>query len=162
MKEWFAELAPRERMLMIAAGALTVVALVIVLGIRPLFTNASRAEQRVSDKQAILLELDQLASRLGPGGGNGAGQARDSGQSLVVLIDRSTRSMGLSDYVKRNQPEGKTSIRLRFENAPFDTLIKWLNQISNQHGLSAISVNIDPGQATGRVNCNLILTRPGI
>ena len=102
-----------------------------MLGIRPLVGGVSLAEQRVDDKQNLLAELDSLAERLGPGGARNAGPATGGDeQSLVVLIDRSTRSAGLAPYIKRNQPDGTESIRLRFENAPFDGLLEWLSSMS--------------------------------
>jgi len=162
MLDWFEQLAPRERLLVTVAGALTIGALIVTLAIRPLFSQAALAEQRVNDKQALLLDLERVASRLGTQRGAGAAAvAGPDNRSLVVLIDQTTRAAGLAGFIKRNQPDGNDSIRLRFENAPFDSLLSWLTDISARHGLSADNANIDSAQESGRVNCNLVLTRAG-
>ena len=159
LRAWFDGLAPRERILVIAAGILTILALIFILGIRPLFSGSDLAQQRVADKESLLSEIDRLASRIGPQRGRSVSPTGNDRESLVVLIDRTTRAANLGLYVKRNQPDGDDKIRVRFENVPFDTLIEWLSLMSNQYGLSADSANIDASSDPGRVNCNLLLSR---
>lgn len=161
MKQWFWQLAPRERLLVSIAGGLLIFTLIMVLGVRPIMNQNERGHRLVIDKRALLIELQQVASRLGPQTGGAQPIATDSDQSLVLVVDRTTRSSGIAQYLKRNQPDGDTSIRLRFENAPFDTLITWLSDLQSRHGMSVETANIDMSQQAGRVNCNLTLTRAG-
>jgi general secretion pathway protein M len=155
----FEQLAPRERLLIAAAGVLAILALVIMLGVRPLFASSRRAAEQVADKQALLGDLERLAARLGPQTpATGAAMPNDN-QPLVVLVDRTTRAQGLGQFLKRNEPDGAASIRLRFENAPFDTLLVWMVEMQNAHQLATINASIDPGQDMGRVNCSLQLAR---
>jgi general secretion pathway protein M len=112
----------------------------------------------VADQQELLDELSQLAARRGPQrGAVDAGAGGD--QSLVLVVDRTTRSQGLASYLKRNQPDGENSIRLRFEDAPFDNLLGWLVEMQSKYGVGAVSANIDGSPSTGRVSCNLVLSR---
>ncbi len=159
MKDWFMQLEPRERLLISCAAGMLVFALVIMLGIRPLVAGAERGEQLVADKQVLLSDLNQAAERLGPQTSGATPSNSGNRQSLVVLVDQTTRNHGLSGNLKRNQPDGANSIRLRLENAPFDALVQWLSELQNRHGLGAASANIDTAQAPGRVNCNLVLSR---
>jgi len=101
-----------------------------------------------------------VAARRGPQRpGRGAAPAAGSNQSLVLVVDRTTRSRGLATYLKRNQPDGDDTIRLRFENAPFDNLVGWLGELETAYGLAAVSADIDAGGEPGRVNCNLVISR---
>ena len=159
MREWFEQLAPRERMLVMIAGALLVVTLIVSLAIRPIINQSKRGHDLVEDKRELLAELREVAARLGPQSGSAQSNAPSSTQSLVLVIDQTTRSSGLAQYLKRNQPDGASSIRLRFENVPFDTLITWLNDLQRQQGMSVTSANIDVASEPGRVNCNLTLDR---
>ncbi|MFW2403263.1 MAG: type II secretion system protein GspM [Gammaproteobacteria bacterium] len=161
MKEWFEQLEQRERMLVMIAAGFTVFALIVILGVRPIMNQSKRSHELVADKRELLTELNDVAARLGPQRGGSQASAASSSQSLVLVIDQSTRGSGLAQYLKRNQPDGTSSIRLRFENAPFDTLITWLQGLQNQHGVSVTSANIDTASAAGRVNCNLTLGRVG-
>ena len=161
LSQWFDQLAPRERLLVLFAGGLLVAAVILLGGLRPLLKHADRNAQLVSDQESLLAELEQVALRIGPQRGS-AGPATGADQSLVLLVDRSTRSRNLAVYLKRNQPDGDDSIRLRFERAPFETLVQWLVELQAEYGISTVSANIDASNEVGRVNCNLILSRnPG-
>ncbi len=157
ISNWLEQLEARERWMVYLASALLVFAILVLFGLRPLLSQADRNAQRVSDQESLLAELEQVALRLGPQ--RGAGGASGGNQSLVLLVDRSTRSRGLTAYLKRNQPDGDDSIRLRFERAPFDELMQWLADLQNSDAISVQSANIDASNETGRVNCNLILSR---
>jgi general secretion pathway protein M len=161
MKEWFEQLEQRERLLVAAAGALVIIALVVVLVIRPISGQTSRGLELIDNKRALLTELGQVAQRIGPQGAGAATSNVGNPDSLVVVVDQTTRSAGLAMYLKRNQPDGASSIRLRFENAPFDTLVEWLAELQSKYNVSAISANIDMAADPGRVNCNFTLGRTG-
>jgi len=161
MKEWFEQLEQRERLLVAMAGVLVSIALVVLLIIRPISSQTSRGLERVADKRALLTELEQVAERIGPQGGGISPLTGANTDSLVVVVDQTTRSAGLATYLKRNQPDGANSIRLRFENAPFDSIVEWLAELQVNFSMSATSANIDMAAEPGRVNCNFTLARAG-
>lgn len=159
LRDWFTSLAPRERWLVTAAGALLLVASVVIGIVRPLQGRAERSDALVAEREALLAELDALAARLGPQRGGSTAPANQ--QSLVLLVDRSLRSRGLAEFLVRNQPDGDRQIRLRLERAPFDAVVEWLLELQTRYGLSVLSANIDRTPEPGRVICNLVLTRGG-
>ena len=161
LRNWFDQLTVRERVMVLTAAGLLVVALIYLAGFRPLLVSAARNEAIVDDQQALLGEITQIAARRGPQRGAAvSGGERD--QSLVLVVDRTTRDKGLAAYLKRNQPDGADTIRLRFEDAPFDNLVSWLVEMQATYGVGAVSANIDSSRSPGRVNCNLVLSRaPG-
>lgn len=163
LKLWFASLAPRERVMVAGCAVFIVVAAIWSLGIQPLFTQTAMLEQRVTQKQAQLGSLQEMAARMKPAGDarSGATASRNSNDSLVVVIDRTTRSRQIAQFLKRNQPDGNTSVRLRFEGAPFDTLVSWLGELRSEYGMTMITANFDEAGA-GRVNCSLVISRPGL
>lgn len=158
LRNWIEQMSPRERVMVGAAAALLVFAIVYLAGFRPLLISAERNAAEVAEQQELLDELTQLAARRGPQRGAAAG-AGGGGQSLVLVVDRTTRDKGLGGYLKRNQPDGADAIRLRFEDAPFDNLLSWLVEMQTNYGVGAISANIDTSRSPGRVNCNLVLSR---
>ena len=159
--ERFASLAPRERMLVFAAAALGLFALLYALGIRPLLVSQRQAREDLEEQRAVLADIERVAARFGPQPGAGQQAAARPGEdSLVLLVDRSTRAAGLAAYLKRNEPEGTTGIRLRFEDAPFDELITWLARLQAEHAVGVVAATADPGQEPGRVTANIQLARP--
>lgn len=161
LRDWYSELAPRERLLVAVAALLTVVAIVVLGMFRPLNARVDRGMEIVAEKESLLTELEQVAARLGPQRGSAAVTPAGSGQSLVLVVDQTTRRNGLAEYLTRNQPDGEDKIRLRFERAPFDELMQWLVELRSTQGLTAESANIDTAPEAGRVNCNLVLIRAG-
>lgn len=159
MQAWFHQLAPRERLFVSIAAALMVLMLIVMLGVRPIISNTTRGYERLDNRRELLIEVERVASRLGPQTGSTLTAPGAGTQSLVVIVDRTTRNSGLAPYLKRNQPDGTSSIRLRFENAPFDAVVEWLGAIKNQYGLVATAANIDQTGDQGRVNCNFTLSR---
>ena len=158
LREWLDKLAPRERVLVIVAAVFAACAVVFGLGLQPLYTARSKAATQVEERRSLLRDVEQVAQRFGPQGASAAPVA-GNGESLVVLVDRSTRERGLGAYLKRNQPEGAAGIRLRLENVPFDDLTGWLAELQARNGLTATSASFDPSGEPGRVNSNLVLER---
>lgn len=159
IREWLDTLAPRERHLVTGGAVVVVLALVWALGIQPLLSAHRRAEADVESRQALLTDLEQALRRFGPLGPAPSSAVPGGRQSLVVLVDRMTRERGLGAYLKRNQPDGATGVRLRLEDAPFDALVEWLLEAQTRHGLVVTSVSFDPSGQPGRVNTNLVLSQ---
>lgn len=159
VQAWFTQLAPRERIMVVTCGIVIVMALIWSLLIKPVYIGSAELEDRVAQKQAQLASLQELASQINTDGQSGTRTGRS--ESIVVVIDRTTRSRQLAQYLKRNQPDGNTSVRLRFEGAPFDVLVAWLGELKQSYGMTMVTANFDEA-GTGRVNCSLVITRAGI
>jgi general secretion pathway protein M len=158
-REWFESLAPRERVLVAAAAVLTLFAVIVMGAIRPLASGRKAAVEQLADRQAVLEDIERVAARFGPQPGVAGAPTQPGGESLVVLVDRTTRTRGLAPYLKRNEPDGEASIRLRFENAPFDDLIAWLADVQATQGIGVVTASADPGEVAGRVSASLQLSR---
>ena len=156
---WVRSMTPRERLMVAAASVLIVIALIWLLLLNPLYSSQEQLAQRVNSKSTLLVELQQRAASRVSQPATSNIQGLD--QSIVVVIDRTTRLRGLSPYLKRNQPDGNNTVRLRFENAPFDDLATWLNEVKVGYGLNATSASIDLAGSPGRINCSIVLERSG-
>lgn len=159
VQDRFFALAPRERVLVAVAAVLALMATVVLGIVRPLAQNREALETQQAEKRAILSDIERVAARFGKAGGAAATAAQGSGESLVVLMDRTTRSRGLSAYLRRNEPDGANGIRLRFENVPFDDLVGWLGELQSAYAVSVASASADPAQDPGRVSVSLQLSR---
>jgi len=156
MKAWFASLAPREQRMVAVGGVVVVVMLVWGLVLAPLGSATDSARDRVENKRSLLAYIQSAAGELS-GISDVPVQADLSGESLVVIVDRSLRQAGLGQSLTRNQPVGEDGIRLRLENAQFDSLAMWLGDIHARSGMAIESASFDRSQAPGRVNASLVL-----
>jgi len=154
MRAWYARLSERERQIVLFGGIAGLVLLLLAI-VLPLSRNISQARQRVTNKQADLAFIQSVAPQLaaaGPGIGSAA-----TGESLVVLIDSSARESGLGKSLSSSQPTPDKGLRIRLDHVPFDALVAWLARLSQSHGVSVESAEIESAGEVGFVNAGLVL-----
>ena len=157
MKDWFLGLEQRER-LFVSIGAVAV-AIFLVWGVllSPLYGASATTSSRVEAKRETLGFLRGAAAELAGATDLPAAGPDLTGQSLVVIVDRSARSAGLGAALTRNQPVGEDGIRVRLENAAFDDITRWLASLNAGSGLGIESASFDRTPDEGRVNASLVL-----
>jgi general secretion pathway protein M len=156
LRQRFEELAPRERRLVYLAAGFVAAAAIYLIVVLPIQAYSTRAATRVAKKTADLAWMQQAAPQVMAAGAAGGGGG--SGESLVVLVDRTAREAGLGASVRDQSPNGDSGLRLRLEGAQFDVLIAWLVSLQQQHGVTVDSANVDAAAAPGLVNASLTLT----
>ena len=158
VRDWFENLSERERNLVYGAGALLGVALVYLVLVLPFQTYGKRMSSRVAQKTTDLAWMQASAPQAMAAAG--IAQAGGSGESLVVLVDRTAREAGLGNSLRDQSPDGNNGLRLRIEGASFDTLVTWLANLQQQHGVSIEAATVDAA-APGLVNATLSLKHAG-
>ena len=157
MKDWFAALEQREQLSLVALGFALALYLLYMVAWAPL---AERREQLAAQNEGAaqsLQRVDAMVSeiiRLRDGGGGGVNAAR---RNLTALVNQSTSRHGLQ--VSRLQPNSRGDIQVRLENAVFDDLLAWLDEVENREGLLVNEVAITRAGATGRVNATVRLAQ---
>ncbi|HEY5807477.1 MAG TPA: type II secretion system protein M [Povalibacter sp.] len=159
-RDWFRSLQPRERVI-VAAGAVIVVFVAIYFGLAPFYKSLHLRAERVERKQSDLAWIRSVAPEvqaLGAGRPIGTGP---TGESLVVLVDRTARECGLGTSLTGQTPNGENGIRVRLEDASFDVLVKCLGNLQQTQSIGIESASFDRTGKPGMVNANLILNRAG-
>jgi general secretion pathway protein M len=158
MSAWWESLQPRERTF-IAGGALALAGFLIIwFGARPLFISAGETRMRVAEKTILLADLRTAAAELGNRPARGS-RLPSSNESLVVIVDKSTREAGLAGTLKRNRPVGEDEIQIRLENAPFDQVMAWLGLLDSQYGIEIDSGAFESTSEIGKIQASLTLKR---
>jgi general secretion pathway protein M len=160
VREWFDNLAPRERTFVSIGGVLSILLLFWALVLAPLDSSVEELTERIETKRSQLNWMLGAAAEL-KAGGTVAGDVGSADQSLVVVIDRTARQAGLGKALTRNQPVGEDAIRVRLETASFDAVTGWLQQLHTSYGLAMDSASFERGPAAGTVTASLILRLPG-
>ncbi|MEW8536277.1 MAG: type II secretion system protein M [Candidatus Thiodiazotropha endolucinida] len=161
MKEWWQSKTPQEHMALIIGAAAILLLLVYLLLWRP-FNQAL-------DKKALLVESQQLTLNWMQDNldlvknlrNQQRGKSAGSNEALLTLVDRTAKKIRLRQQIQRIKPQGDNAVQLWIEEAPFDTIIKWLGQLTQTHAIEIDSLTIDRQDKPGLVNARLVLQREG-
>jgi general secretion pathway protein M len=162
MKDWFDNLEAREQIFVVTGAVIVVVALIYALFWLPLDKSHRQAQQSVADWEQSLAELGPLRALVANAGGEASPQGLvDTGQAPIIIVDQTLRSRALEQYRRRSQPTTSNGIRVELESVPFDELVLWLGDLSEQYGLhvQAGSLSAIAQAGPGRVNASLTLER---
>lgn len=160
MKEWFDGLEPRERLILSVGAVFLALVLAWVLLIHPLYVASGERAERVAQLRADLARATALGVEIRTLGSAGPTRTAPgaANQSLMILLERSAREAGLQ--VNQSRPLDTTTVRVRFEAAPFDTLVRWMGTLANRYGVQADVVSLDQLDAPGMVDAQITLKRP--
>jgi len=150
--ESFWALSQRQQQLIIG-GMVLLVVLFIIAVLVPLDHSVTSAQQRLAKKRADLAWMQGVAPELA----TAPAPPSDSGESLLVIIDRSARESGLGGSLTGSEPGLGGSLSVRLQKAPFDTLVAWLARLAQQNGVVVDSATIDGAGAPGLVNAAVVL-----
>ncbi len=151
MKDWFAGRNQREQMSLLVLGFALGLYLVYMLVWSPLAERRAELELQNRGVAQSLQRVDAMVSeilRLREGGA-----ASTAGRNLTALVNQSTSRHNLQ--VSRLQPNSRGDIQVRLENALFDDLLAWLDDVENREGLLVTEVAITPAGNPGRVNVSI-------
>ncbi len=150
--ENFARLPRREQRLLLigAAAALGVLIFGIIV---PLDHAVAKERAKLTQKRADLAWMQSVAPEIAAS----AAPPSATGESLLVIIDRSARESGLASSMAGSEPGTAGSLSIRLEKAPFDTLVGWLARLSQQNGVLVDSATIEKAGAPGLVNAAIVL-----
>ncbi len=156
MKQWFNQLAPRERRVLII-GAVTLGGILLYFMLwEPFVTTHAQLKNIVAAQKVTLqwmkdaaLEIQQLRRH--------TPSSQTSEQSLLGLIDRSIRSGRLDKAHKRIEQKGEREVQVNFEEVSFTELMQWLGQLYNQHQVQVSSISLERLRTPDSVKVRLTL-----
>lgn len=162
MKAWWLTKSPREQLALIAGAAVLLLFLLYLMAWQPFSDALEQKRQLLKGQQATLSWMEDQMPEVQRLRGNQAKSARaGSNEALLTLVDRTAKQSQLRQQIQRIKPQGDKSVQLWVEQAAFDTLMKWLGELTEQYGIQIDSLNIDRQELPGLVNARLVLQRGG-
>ena len=157
MKEWFSQLNQREQLSLLLLSLALLVYLLYILVLSPL---ESEREQLMAQNSAVIESqgrVDAMVSQLLQlrEGGAKAGAKRN----LTSVINQSTSRLQLP--VMRLQPNSRGEVQVRIENASFNDVLKWLNEMEYTESLLVREVSVTPAASAGRINITVRIAEAG-
>ncbi len=159
-KAWYQSLQPRERQVLAAGAVFLGVFLLYAAALHPFFSGKSRLAQHVQDQQEFMTWVRPMAAQIQSMRGQQPATL-PNGQSLLAVVSSSATGAGFGDALKQAQTNNDGSVRLQLQAASFDNLVRWLDQLHRQYGLSAREFTAQRGKSPGTVDATLTLQAPG-
>jgi type II secretory pathway component PulM len=157
VKEWFSQLNQREQLSLVLLTVALLLYLLYILVLAPLKSEreqliaqnsaVTESQGRVDAMVAQLLQLRQGTAKSG------------AKRNLTSVINQSTSRLQLP--VIRLQPNSRGEIQVRIENASFNDVLKWLNEMEYTESLLVREVSVTPAAAAGRINITVRIAEAG-
>jgi general secretion pathway protein M len=162
MKDWWLGKTQREQLALVGGAAAVLLLLLYLLAWQPFVNAVEKQRTHVKNQQItldwmqqVLPEFQSLSSQ------NRAAGNRQTNEALLTLVDRTAKQKQLREQFQRLKPQGDDTVQLWVEQAPFDTLLNWLGNLTSQYGIQIETLNIDRQELPGIVNARLVLQRAG-
>ncbi|MGB7388194.1 MAG: type II secretion system protein M [Pseudomonas neustonica] len=158
MKSWWAGLAPRERLILLAGSVFLLVMAFWLVIWEPLIAGRAELRQEVRTLSAERLWMEQVVDDVRRRARMSQGETSSSG-SVLTLVEVSAHAAGLKEALSRVQPEGQGA-RLSFDQVGMDALLSWLADLEQRQGLQVTQLALDVTEARGMVSARLLVERP--
>lgn len=157
MKEWWHNLQPREQRILLGGAVALLLLMLYALVWDPYQQEMRRLRDAVSAKRLDLQTMQQAAIEIEALRRGGAGGALPAGQSIMALVDGSSKQFSIGAGIKRIQPEGERAVKVWAEQVPFDDLIRWLDDLQKKSGIAVHTISIERQEVAGLVNVRMEL-----
>lgn len=155
-KEWLAQLAPRERWMVIGGALFVAVSLLYGALWQPLAKAQQRRSEALASARVLASRIEELAA-LAQGARSGG--AVNLNVSILMAVDQTARAGTLEKPPSRIQPEGDREVKVWIEEVSFDGLLRWLNELETRYGIRAETAEIEKQDTPGVVSARLSLVR---
>ncbi|MET0065189.1 MAG: type II secretion system protein M [Candidatus Thiodiazotropha sp.] len=161
MKQWWQSKTQQEHLAMILGAAAVLILLVYLVFWLPFTRDLEKQAQRVESQTATLQWMQDNVGLVQRMRARQGGSRKVSNEALLTLVDRTAKTIRMREQIERIKPQGDKAVQLWIEQAPFDILIRWLGQLTEEHGLEIESLNIDRQDGPGLVNARVVVQRGG-
>ncbi len=148
MKQWWYGLNSREHKLLIAAMVM-VFAGILYWGLwQPLDRRLHQARTSAQAQQSTLAWLRQQADRVVALRARGYGMSEKNEQPLTQIVTSTSGRFGIQP--SRMQQQGDR-VQLWVDSVRFDHLLRWLEQLRQDHGVTIAVIELSAEEAPGLV-----------
>ena len=158
MRIWFDSLESREKILIVFASILVIITSTYMLILAPMIKERDSLNKSISDWESSIIEISHL-KQLDVQSQLTINNQNKPDQSLVVIVDISLRKHNLYQSLQRSLPNGNDNIRVELQEASFNDLILWIEELDSMYNLKVISANFSESSNDeyGFVNTSLTL-----
>lgn len=147
IKAQWQQLNTREQQLVAFMTTVVVIFIFYSFVWQPLNEGLVKADKKIVKQQQLLSWVQENTARYKQN--SRGGKANKASGSLSSIINRTANSANIS--IDRIQQQGE-DIQVWLEDISFNTLLSWLETLSNEQGLSIKSIDLTDSDQEGAVN----------
>lgn len=160
MKEWWQQLASREKNTVMVGGVVVLLFLIYALIWSPISSGVARLRNNITKNQQLLVWLQGVDKQLRILGGSQSEtttEAFTSPAALLGWLQSSIQQAGIARQLTQIKEGADESITLHFQEIDFDTLIAWLVQAKQEQHFNITQMTVIKLAAPGVVQVDLVL-----
>ncbi|MFL0811070.1 MAG: type II secretion system protein M [Agarilytica sp.] len=150
-KEWWSQATSRDQLALVVGGGFLALYILFMGVLKPVYEMRVKEEKKNNSMQNSLENVRGLAAKVM--GLNSAGSQSGERSNMEGVVQRSVSQNGLQ--VSSMSASGKDGLRLRFDEASFENILKWLYEIEVKHQFRIKDLSIAAGSGSGVVSVNL-------
>ena len=153
-------MAPRERVMVALAGIVVAATLLYVGAWEPLAQSRDALRLQVQAGETDLAWMRAAAPLVRERAATAPAPLVNDGRSLLARADASAREAGLGNALLRVEPVSDAQVRVQFQGAGFDALMRWVEALSAQNGVRVNEFSARRAEGVGLVDAHLSLEEP--
>lgn len=155
LQQWFMGLERRERF-MLESGGIFLFLFVLYTGIiNPYIHHKQTLNAQIQQQSELLAWMRPEAMRIESLRGAQTGNL--PGGSLLSVVNNSVAAAGLANALQQAQQAEDGTVRAQFSGADFDSLVRWLDTLHKNYGITVADMSVTRGSGPGLVNVNIKL-----
>lgn len=158
IREWLLSRDPRERILILICAALLALFLVHAVVWSPLVNGYKSTKNELHKLRKDIVWMRSAAKVLISNARHMPRTVTTSQGSLPTIVDRSARTTGIINVIKRVEPR-KNKVQVILQQARFANLLRWIEILHLRHKLNIDQISINRSQQAGFVNVRIVLSR---
>lgn len=156
MKEWWQNLALREKQIL-ALGGFVVALFVLYEIIWSPFTNKiDNMRASVADNQKLLAWMQNADEIMQSLTKSAKTKSQQTG-SLLGLMQSEINKSPLGRHVTQLRQSENDSVQMNLQKVNFDQMISFITDLSNRYGLVTSQITVTPTQTPGEVMADVII-----
>ncbi|NMP30423.1 type II secretion system protein M [Thalassotalea sp. M1531] len=146
MKQWWQQLQQREQYLVIAMSLLVGIFVLHQAVWQPVISGLDRAEKKQKRTKELLSYVKESTAAIAASGKKTS--RKINGGSLSSIVNRTAGQYQIA--IARIQPQGD-AVQVWIDDVPFEQLLRLLDNLTVQQGLSVNNIDISIGNDPGVV-----------
>lgn len=158
VKDWWSNLATRERRMVSIGGSLTFIFIFYQLLWSPYTVYVNDLRERIIVQQKTLAWMQAADAELSVSTAvNRPTAVKTTPIVLLSLIKKQINQFGLSQSLKQLKQNSSDSVEIQFQKVNFDKMISLIIDTLDEQAVTITQMTVNPDKGIGVVNANIIL-----